>query len=101
MTALLEEALNLWRALDWPLGQHMALVNLGLVTYAGGDPGKAEAFQQAGLEVRRRSARLPARLLPLPPLADRASTSRACWAGFSLRQGEPICLRCRQMTPAV
>ena len=51
VTAVLDEALKLWCALDWPVGQHMALVNLGLVAYAGGDLDQAEAFQRAGLEV--------------------------------------------------
>ena len=51
VSAVLEEALELWRALDWLAGQHMALVNLGMVAYASGDLDQAEAFQHAGLEV--------------------------------------------------
>jgi predicted ATPase/DNA-binding XRE family transcriptional regulator len=51
VTALLEEALGLWRLLGWLPGQHMALVNLGLVAYAAGDLEQAEAFQAAALKV--------------------------------------------------
>src|SRR5215469_2153093 len=49
--AMLTEALELWRALDWPVGQHMALVNLGLIAYQGGDLAEAEARQRAALAI--------------------------------------------------
>jgi predicted ATPase/transcriptional regulator with XRE-family HTH domain len=51
VAALLEEALELWRVLAWLPGQHMALVNLGLVAYAAGDLEQAEALQAAALKV--------------------------------------------------
>jgi hypothetical protein len=49
--ALLTEALELWRALDWPVGQHMALVNLGMTAYLAGDLAQAEAYQRAWLAI--------------------------------------------------
>ncbi len=61
VAALLTEALNLWRALDWPIGQHMALVNLGLVAYTGGDHDRAEAYQRSALAVAEK-IRAPYRL---------------------------------------
>ncbi len=51
VAALLTEALELWRAVDWPVGQHMALVNLGQVAYVAGDLDAAQAHQRAGLVV--------------------------------------------------
>ena len=51
VTALLEEALELWRVLAWLPGQHMALNNLGTVAYAAGDLEQAEALQEAALKV--------------------------------------------------
>jgi predicted ATPase/DNA-binding XRE family transcriptional regulator len=61
VTALLEEALKLWRLLGWLPGQHMALVNLGLVAYGAGDLEQAEAFQAAALKVAQ-TIRAPYRL---------------------------------------
>ena len=51
VAALLTEALDLWRALDWPVGQHMALVNLGLIAYLAGDLEDAETHQRAALAI--------------------------------------------------
>ena len=48
VAALLTEALDIWRATDWPVGQHMARVNLGLTAYLAGDLAAAEAHQRAG-----------------------------------------------------
>lgn len=48
VTTLLTEALDLWRAIDWPVGQHMARVNLGMTAYLAGDLDAAEAHQRAG-----------------------------------------------------
>jgi predicted ATPase/transcriptional regulator with XRE-family HTH domain len=55
VTALLTEALDIWRALDWPVGQHMALVNLGFTAYNGGDLDRAEACQRDALAVAERT----------------------------------------------
>ena len=49
--ALLTEALELWRAEGWLVGQHMALVNLGLTAYQAGDLDAAEAHQRTGLAI--------------------------------------------------
>jgi tetratricopeptide (TPR) repeat protein len=51
VTALLTEALELWRAEGWPVGQHMALVNLGLTAYQASDLDAAEAHQRAALAI--------------------------------------------------
>jgi predicted ATPase/DNA-binding XRE family transcriptional regulator len=48
VAALLTEALDLWRAIDWPVGQHMARVNLGMTAYLAGDLEAAEAHNRAG-----------------------------------------------------
>ena len=48
VAALLTEALDIWRAIDWPVGEHMARVNLGLTAYLAGDLAAAEAHQRAG-----------------------------------------------------
>jgi predicted ATPase/transcriptional regulator with XRE-family HTH domain len=61
VTALLTEVLDLWRGLSWPVGQHMALVNLGLVALTGGDLDEAETYQRAGLAVAEQ-IRAPYRL---------------------------------------
>ncbi len=49
--AVLTEALGLWRATDWPVGQHMALVNLGMTAYLAGNLEDAEAHQRAALAI--------------------------------------------------
>jgi predicted ATPase/transcriptional regulator with XRE-family HTH domain len=54
VAALLTEALEIWRALDWPVGQHMALLNLGMDAYTAGDLGRAEAWQRAALALAER-----------------------------------------------
>jgi predicted ATPase/transcriptional regulator with XRE-family HTH domain len=51
VSAVLTEALELWRAADWPVGQHMALVNLGLIAYLAGNLDDAEAHQRAALAI--------------------------------------------------
>jgi tetratricopeptide (TPR) repeat protein len=51
VTTLLTEALELWRAEGWPVGQHMALVNLGLTAYQASDLDAAEAHQRAALAI--------------------------------------------------
>jgi predicted ATPase/transcriptional regulator with XRE-family HTH domain len=51
LVALLTEALELWRDLDWPIGQHMAWTNLGMTAYGSGDLDRAEACQRAALAV--------------------------------------------------
>ena len=61
VSALLTEALGLWRATDWPVGQHMALVNLGLTAYLAGNLAEAEAHQQAALAIAEQ-IRAPYRL---------------------------------------
>jgi hypothetical protein len=50
---ILDEALRLWQALGWRVGQHMSLVNLGLVAYRRGDLEQARALERSGLEVAR------------------------------------------------
>jgi hypothetical protein len=54
VAALLTEALEIWRALDWPVGQHMALINLGMDAYTAGDLGRAEAWQRTALALAER-----------------------------------------------
>ena len=54
VSATLEQALGHWRALGWLPGQHMALINLGLAAFTGGDLDRAEALQRAGLAVAER-----------------------------------------------
>jgi len=61
VTSLLTEALELWRAEGWPVGQHMALVNLGLTAYQAGDLDAAEAHQRAALAIAEQ-LRAPYRL---------------------------------------
>jgi non-specific serine/threonine protein kinase len=61
VTALLTEALELWRSAGWPVGQHMALVNLGLTAYLAGDLAAAEAYQRAALAIAEQ-IRAPYRL---------------------------------------
>ena len=39
------------RAVDWPVGQHMALVNLGLTAYKAGELADAESYQRAALAI--------------------------------------------------
>ena len=51
VTSLLTEALELWRGEGWPVGQHMALVNLGLTAYQAGDLDAAEAHQRTALAI--------------------------------------------------
>ena len=51
LTAVLTEALDLWRAVDWPVGQHMALVNLGFTAYKVGNLAEAESYQRAALAI--------------------------------------------------
>jgi predicted ATPase/DNA-binding XRE family transcriptional regulator len=76
VTALLTEALDLWRELDWPAGQHMALVNLGMTAYTGGDLDRADAYQRAGLAVAEHT-QAPYRL----------GTSHGLVAQIELRRG--------------
>lgn len=49
--------LKIWRALDSPVGQRMALVNLGFTALAAGDLDRAEQFQA---EFRHGAALSPA-----------------------------------------
>lgn len=61
VTCLLTEVLELWRAEGWPVGQHMALVNLGLTAYQAGDLDDAEAHQRTALAIAKQ-IRAPYRL---------------------------------------
>jgi tetratricopeptide (TPR) repeat protein len=76
VAALLTEALDLWRVLDWPAGQHMALVNLGMTAYTGGDLDRAGACQRAALTVAEHT-QAPYRL----------GTSHGLVAQIELRRG--------------
>jgi predicted ATPase/transcriptional regulator with XRE-family HTH domain len=76
VTALLTEALDLWRELDWPAGQHMALVNLGMTAYTGGDLDRADACQRAALAMAEQT-QAPYRL----------GTSHGLVAQIELRRG--------------
>ena len=73
---MLTEALEIWRALDWAIGQHMALLNLGLTASNGGDLDRAEACQRAAFAVAER-IQAPYRL----------GTSRLLVAHLELRRG--------------
>ncbi len=53
MAGTLEEALRLWQTLGWRVGQHMALINLGLVADRRGDLERAEALVRSSLAVAR------------------------------------------------
>jgi predicted ATPase/transcriptional regulator with XRE-family HTH domain len=61
VSAVLTDALGIWRAAGWLVGQHMALVNLGLTAYLAGNLEDAEAHQRTALAIAEQ-IRAPYRL---------------------------------------